>query len=91
MFVPNDKYSVQRWLCNSVKTQVLSTLNGAPSRQFQIINIQKKQEKIKIKQGKCRKEAKIRHTLQLLWTLSDIAYMTVHDITIALVVVTAVV
>ena len=81
MFVPNDKYSVQR---------VLSTLNGAPSRQFQIINIQKKQEKIKIKQGKCRKEA-IRHTLQLLWTLSDIAYMTVHDITIALVVVTAVV
>ena len=91
MFVPNDKYSVQRWLCNSVKTQVLSTLNGAPSRQFQIINIQKKQEKIKIKQGKCRKEAKIRQTLQLLWTLSDIAYMTVHDITIALVVVTAVV
>lgn len=48
-------------------------------------------KKIKIKQGKCRKEAKIRQTLPLLWTLSDIAYMTVHDITIALVVVTAVV
>ena len=91
MFVPNDKYSVQRWLCNSVKTQVLSTLNGAHPGSSKLSTFRRNKKKIKIKQGKCRKEAKIRHTLQLLWTLSDIAYMSVHDITIALVVVTAVV
>ena len=57
----------------------------------QLSTFRRYKKKIKIKQGKCRKEAKIRQTLPLLWTLSDIAYMTVHDITIALVVVTAVV